>query len=345
MKTLCAALLLMVVSSLAQANDVKIGFQEIVIPDAEHGRPLQVAVWYPTNAAGTPQLIADNPVFVGAPALKDAAPAAGEHPLVVISHGIFGNWINQSWLASALAGQGYIVASPNHPGTTSKDRTQPAASELWKRPLDIRRVIDAVIAQPKRFGAVAQHKIAVVGHSLGGWTALEVGGARFDPQRFTEDCKVHPQIAPCKAYELIEAGRTEQAKKHLAEDLSDPRVAAIVSLDLGFARGFSDASLAALHRPTLVIAAGTPSPELPAALESADLAKRLPPNTSHYVEISDATHFTFLPLCKPGAVERIEQSDPDEGFICLDAKGARPKPQIQQQVLTLISEFLQQSLR
>jgi len=49
--------------------------------------------------------------------------------------------------------------------------------------------------------------------------------------------------------------------------LSDPRVAAIVSLDLGFARGFSDASLAALNRPTLVIAAGTPSPELPAALE------------------------------------------------------------------------------
>lgn len=63
MKTLCAALLLMVVSGLPQADDVQIGFQEIVIPDAEHGRPLQVAVWYPTHAAGTPQLIADNPVF------------------------------------------------------------------------------------------------------------------------------------------------------------------------------------------------------------------------------------------------------------------------------------------
>jgi len=205
------------------------------------------------------------PVFFGTLALKDAAPAAGEHPLVVISHGIFGNWINQVWLAGALAQQGYIVASPNHPGTTSKDRTQPAASELWLRPLDIRRVIDAVIAQPKRFGAVAHHQIAVVGHSLGGWTALEVGGARFDPQRFTEDCKSYPAIAPCKAYQQIEAGRTEQAKQRLAEDLSDKRVAAIVSLDLGFSRGFTDESLAALQRPMLVIAAGVPSPELPAA--------------------------------------------------------------------------------
>lgn len=43
MKTLCAALLLTVVTGLAQANEVRIGFQEIVIPDAEHGRPLQVA--------------------------------------------------------------------------------------------------------------------------------------------------------------------------------------------------------------------------------------------------------------------------------------------------------------
>lgn len=344
MKTLCAALLLMLVTDFAQANEVRVGFQEVVIPDTEHDRPLQVAVWYPTSASGTSQLIGDNPVFFGAPALKDAAPTTKEHPLVVISHGIFGNWINQVWLASALAQQGYIVASPNHPGTTSKDRTQPAASELWQRPLDIHRVIDAVIAQPKRFGSVAKHKIAVVGHSLGGWTALEVGGARFDPQRFTEDCQLHPVIAPCKAYEQIEAGRTEQAKRRLAEDLSDKRVAAIVSLDLGFARGFSDASLAALHRPVLVIAAGTPSPELPAELESADLAKRLPQKTSQYVAIGDATHFSFLPVCKPGAVERIEQSDPGEGFICLDAEGARPKPQIQQQVITLISEFLQQSM-
>jgi len=344
MKTLCTAVLLMVAAGLAQASEVRIGFQEVLIPDAEHGRPLTVAVWYPTRAVGTPQLIGDNPVFFGTLALKDAAPAAGEHPLVVISHGIFGNWINQVWLAGALAQQGYIVASPNHPGTTSKDRTQPAASELWLRPLDIRRVIDAVIAQPKRFGAVAHHQIAVVGHSLGGWTALEVGGARFDPQRFTEDCKSYPAIAPCKAYQQIEAGRTEQAKQRLAEDLSDKRVAAIVSLDLGFSRGFTDESLAALQRPMLVIAAGVPSPELPAQLESADLAKRLPQKTSRYVEISDATHFSFLPVCKPGAVERIEQSDPGEGFICLDAEGARPKPQIQQQVITLISEFLQQSL-
>ncbi len=57
---------------------------------------------------------------------------------------------------------------------------------------------DAISAQPKRFGRLASHKIAVIGHSLGGWTALEIGGARFDPQRFAEDCKAHPVLAGCR---------------------------------------------------------------------------------------------------------------------------------------------------
>ncbi|RBH59247.1 MULTISPECIES: alpha/beta fold hydrolase [Pseudomonas] len=344
MKTLCAALLLMVMTATAQAKDAQVGFQETVIPDTDHGRPLNLVVWYPTTAVGETQLIGDNPAFIGVQALPNAAPATGEHPLVVISHGYGGNWINQTWLASALARQGYIVAAPNHPGTTSRDRTQPAASELWRRPADISRVIDAITAQPKRFGGVANHKIAVIGHSLGGWTALEIGGARFDPQRFAEDCTAHPVLAGCKVYQDIQAGATAESRQRLSRNLSDPRVAAIVSLDLGLSRGFTDKSLADLHRPVLVIAAGWPSEELPARLESADLARRLPQASVRYLEISDATHFSFMAPCKPGAVQLIEQNDPGDGIICRDGDGGRPRALIQQQVLGVISEFLAQSL-
>jgi len=34
-----------------------------------------------------------------------------------------------------------------------------------------------------------------VGHSLGGWTALEIAGARFDPELFAQDCATHTQMA------------------------------------------------------------------------------------------------------------------------------------------------------
>eukprot|EP01030_Chromulinospumella_sphaerica_P012058 gene12058-11849_t len=236
-----------------------------------------MVVWYPSSTTATPKVIDDNPVFFSALAVRDAPAAVGEYPLVVLSHGFGGSWGNQVWLASAMAQRGFIVAA------------------LWQRPVDIRRAIDAVLAQPKQFGKVQPGRIAVVGHSLGGWTALEVAGARFDPERFAQDCKVHLQLAPCAVYQQM-----NPVQAPLAADLSDKRVTAIVSLDLGLSRGFTDQSLAALPVPTLVIAAGVPSTELPAELEFADLAKRLPAAATRYVEISDATHFSFM--AAPGPV-------------------------------------------
>ena len=336
MKAALIALLLTCVTSTVFASN-PVGFQASTLPDPNNERPLEMVVWYPSSTTATPKVIDDNPVFFSALAVRDAPAAVGEHPLVVLSHGFGGSWGNQEWLASALAQRGFIVAAVNHPGTTSKDRSARAAAQLWQRPVDIRRAIDAVLAQPNQFGEVLPGRIAVVGHSLGGWTALEVAGARFDPERFSQDCKVHRQLAPCAVYQQL-----NPAQAPLAEDLSDKRVTAIVSLDLGLSRGFTDQSLAALPVPTLVIAAGVPSTELPAELESADLAKRLPPASTRYVEISDATHFSFMAVCKPGGEALIEESSPGDGMICRDGAGARPREVIQQQVTSLIVEFLAQ---
>jgi predicted dienelactone hydrolase len=303
-----------------------------------------MVVWYPSAAtSATTRLFGDNPVFVGAPAVLDAPAASGAHPLVVLSHGNGGSWINQTWLASALAHQGYIVAAVNHPGTTSRDRSPQAAAQLWQRPVDLSRAIDAVTAQPERFGVVAKDRIAVIGHSLGGWTVLETGGARFDPERFAEDCKAHTELASCTVYQQINPDSTAQSKARMAADWRDQRVTAVVSLDLGLSRGMTDASLATNPVPILVIAAGVPSKDLPAQLESVDLAKRLPKTSSRYVEISDASHFTFMAICKPGAVAMLDEDVPGDSIICTDGVGGRPRAVIQQQVISLISDFLKQS--
>ena len=344
MKKVLGALLLVCLSTSVLADENLVGFRASTLADAHTDRPLEMVVWYPSPTTSPPQLISDNPVFFGALAVQDAPPATGEHPLVVLSHGVWGNWGNQVWLASALAHKGYIVAAVNHPGTTSKDRSPEAAAQLWLRPADLSRAIDAVTAQPEKFGVVAQRRIAVVGHSLGGWTALEIAGARFDPDLFTQDCGAHPTLAPCAVYQKINPASSPASKTRLAADLSDKRVSAIVSLDLGLSRGITDESLAALPVPTLVIAAGVPSEDLPAELESADLAKRLPQASTRYVEISDATHFSFMSICKPGAVALIEESSPGDGMICRDGDGARPRDVIQQQTITLITEFLAQPL-
>lgn len=80
----------------------------------------------------------------------------------------------------------------------------------------------------------------------------------------------------------------------------------------------------------------------PAQLESADLAKRLPAATSRYVEIADASHFSFLSPCKPGAVALLEEDAAGDGVICREGNSARPRTQIQLQIASLVSGFLQQ---
>lgn len=73
----------------------------------------------------------------------------------------------------------------------------------------------------------------------------------------------------------------------------------------------------------------------------ANLAKRLPPASSRYVEISDASHFSFLSVCKPGAHAMLEEDVPGDGIICQDGDSARPRQVIQQQITSQIAEFLQ----
>ena len=340
MKTALAALLLICLSAPTAANANPIGFQTTTLPAPHNDRALEMAVWYPATTTAEPKLIANNLVFIGVLAVPDAAPTPGKHPLVVLSHGYGGNWGKQAWLASALAQQGYIVAAVNHPGTTSQDRSAQAAAQLWQRPRDLSRAIDALLAQPKPFGAVDHQRIAVIGHSLGGWTVMESAGARFDPVLFARDCGAHPTLVACTAYREMNPEGTPTGKAQLAADLSDKRVTAVVSLDLGLSRGFTDASLAALPVPALVIAAGVPSAELPAQMESADMAKRLPNASTQYVEIRDANHFSFMSQCKPGAAAVLDADVPGDSIICQDGEGARPRPIIQQQVITLISEFL-----
>lgn len=61
------------------------------------------------------------------------------------------------------------------------------------------------------------------------------------------------------------------------------------------------------------------------------------------VEISDASHFSFLSVCKPGAEVMLEEEVPGDGIICRDGDSARTRGLIQQQITSLIAEFLQSS--
>lgn len=335
-KLFLSSLLLVLSLSAAEAADA-VGFRETTLPDASGDRPLHVSLWYPTDETGPVAEVGANRVFHGIPAITNAKPTADTHPLVVLSHGYGGSWRNLNWLAEKLVHEGYVVAAPDHPGTTTFDRSLAEAARLWERPHDLSRVIDAVTADPTMAGTIAPRRIAAIGHSLGGWTVAAIGGARFSPSRFAEDCKTYRNPRTCGLAGELGVSTTNTA--HLDTDMSDPRIGAIVSLDLGLARGFTPESLAAFKVPALIFGAGIDIGDLPARMESGYLAEHLPKATATYIEIPDAMHFSFMQLCKPGAAELIEQDTPGDGIVCKDG-GTRSRAAIHDEVAAKVINFL-----
>ncbi|HKS34100.1 MAG TPA: alpha/beta fold hydrolase [Enterobacteriaceae bacterium] len=306
----------------------------------ENARPLDVAVWYPTAETSTTESVGDNIVFYGTAALRDAKPEAGVHPLLLLSHGYGGNWRNLNWLASAMAAQGYIVAAVDHPGTTTLNKSPQDAQQLWRRPQDLRRMMEKIIATPSLAGEVDAQRIAAVGHSLGGWTVLELAGARFDAERFQTDCRAHAGLSACK---LIQTLGINSAAEPLAADAREPKIKAVVSLDLGLARGFTPESLSQIAIPTLIMAAKADSDELPAKLESGYLAEYIPAAVRRDVSVEGATHFSFMQQCKPGAGALIAEKDPGDEIVCQDG-GTLSRADIHRQLVQDISGFLNQAL-
>ncbi len=132
-----------------------------------------------------------------------------DRPLVVLSHGYGGSWRNLDWLAGELAGRGYIVAGPDHPGTTTFNKDPSQAATLWERPRDLGRIIDALAAEPTLAGSIDVNRIAAIGHSLGGWTVAALAGARFDTALLARDCQTNSSPRACSLKAELGLGQAE----------------------------------------------------------------------------------------------------------------------------------------
>lgn len=306
------------------------------IPDPGGERPLQARLWYPTAASGPVTTVGGRDgIFPGIQVVENAPPASGSHPLVLLSHGFGGSWRNLNWLAGELAGHGYVVAAPDHPGTTTSDRRPEQAVRLWERPHDLSRVLDALNADPGLAGPIEAGRIAAIGHSLGGWTVMALAGGRYDVSRLPAACAPH-----CEAFTALglRDGKADPVK--LGADLSDARIGTVVSLDLGPALGFTPQSLAGVRIPVLVLAAGTEVPGIVALRQDSEfVAKSLPQAATRYLPIPDATHFSFMQLCLPEASAAIEKIAPGESFVCRDG-GTRDRSALHRQIADEILAFL-----
>jgi pimeloyl-ACP methyl ester carboxylesterase len=107
--------------------------------------------------------------------------------LILLSHGIGGSELGHSFLAQALARNGYLVAALRHPGDNWQDRSLIEKSPeryFDERPRQASRVIDAILADPAWKDRIATDsrgpRVGALGHSAGGYTVLALAGAQSD---------------------------------------------------------------------------------------------------------------------------------------------------------------------
>ncbi len=111
-------------------------------------------------------------------ACPDGVFTEGKFPLVIISHGGGGSHLLYRVVAQYLAKNGYIVAMPEHHGNNRNDNSLEGQNiNLTLRTRHIHLVINTFLSDPELMAYVDSRQIFMIGHSLGGCTALAVAGA------------------------------------------------------------------------------------------------------------------------------------------------------------------------
>lgn len=337
----------------ALASDIQpVGTQKISVVSPTRDRALAVTVWYPSKGDGQTASAGENPIFESSTASRNATIEVGRFPLVLLSHGSGSRADGMGWIAIELAKAGFIVAGPNHPGTTSGDSTPEATPKIWERTQDISEVITALSADPRFKTSVDKTRIGVLGFSLGGSTAIELAGARADLDAYTHYCQTNADMMDCRWFrggrgfaggeevaveplnlDSVDRSRFEQSNR-------DTRISGAVLVDPGLVEALRPDSIGAIDIPLAFINLGSAG-EIPAAVLSDALAKKAPKAT--YAQVNGANHFSFLPVCKPGAAEFLKSvGEPDP--IC-DENTGRSRADIHRELTGLIVSAFERSLK
>jgi predicted dienelactone hydrolase len=315
---LCATLLAAApTASLAQgisSASWPVGMRQLEYVDPhERGRHLALTVFYPAAVRDPSSARFTMPFFGNLNLYKDAEPAldGAKHPLVMFSHGRGSNGLYYAWFAEFLASRGYIVAALNHYRANTYDSTIAyLANKLWQRPRDISLTISFLLNDPVWGDSIDGSRIGVAGHSQGGFTALWVGGARVDAEKylaFQRGWRNNPTVPQYLRDELpLDAAP--------ALDVQDRRVKAVFAMAPGIVQAFGmdAAGLRQLTVPTY-ITVGEGDTQAPPK-DNAEFAARHVAHAKLHVIPGRVDHDIFVNECNEDGRNEFPQA-------CIDAPG------------------------
>ncbi|WP_039948142.1 alpha/beta hydrolase family protein [Leptospira fainei] len=150
-----------------------VGSIEIKVKDETKDVSFPALIHYPTLEPST--LTAFGPYTMDVS--REASITEGQFPLVIISHGNGGSHLLYRTISTYLAKNGYVVAMLEHYGNNRNDNILENTNEnLVNRPTHVSLTIDALLSERRLGKSILTDSIAVIGHSMGGYTALALAG-------------------------------------------------------------------------------------------------------------------------------------------------------------------------
>ena len=336
MKTLAAALSIACLASAGTAQESP-GFTPIDIPSERHSAPMEGAVWYPAGSGGEPVAFGENPVFVGVPVLDGAGVAEGRFPLVLLSHGLGGNLRTLGWLAAGLAERGAVVVAVNHPGSTTTDLDMAKALDHGTRVADLSDAIDGLLAEA-RFGPhIDPDRIYAAGFSMGGWTALSMGGVTGNLGAYADHCdEVGSASTHCRDIAASGVDLRSLDPDGWNRSYKDDRVVGVAAIDPGLLYGLTAENVSDVPPTVLLVGLGSDSNRLVATdfgPSGSDFAAGIP--QARTLMVTPADHHAAFLTCKPKGPLILEEEGDDP--ICSDPDGA-DRGAIRAQIVSAIAD-------
>ena len=249
-----------------------VGTKEFEAETDSHATTVQL--WYPAlNSDGEDEDFRySDAVTVQGNAILNAEPdtSNGPYPLVIFAHGSFSTRFSSAYLAEHLASQGFVVMAIEHEDNLRTSNTVNGLLTLHSRPADVAWEIDlaeelTTTGDEALGGLIDTDRIAVVGYSWGGTTALFAGGARADYNGPTSFCVLYPDLifpgetgpntAICKEQSEGVAERLgwDAVPEGLWPSWGDARLDAVVALAPDISN-YGAESLSGVTAPTLIMA-------------------------------------------------------------------------------------------
>jgi predicted dienelactone hydrolase len=231
-------------------------------------------------------------------------------PVIVIAHGFGSDRSTFTYLAEHLASHGFGVAVPEFVSISAQgisqslqqsDATRPVLpTSLIARPQAISLLLDQLEVKaridPALMGKLNLQQVGLLGQSVGGYTALAVGGATLDVAGLQQSCR---SLEANQIQALFDISALFQCQALLTPpgrtNFLDPRVKAVIAVNPFTNAIFGQRGMGQINLPVMIVA-GTKDIFTPPLPQQIIPFSWIPAANRHkYLVILHAgTHFSLL---------------------------------------------------